>query len=144
MFNKYYKQNATDNETYYLPHLANAAAKLPGVNTKYKKTFGKYGDALLQTPYLSDNSKLYMLDKLASDEDDKSKIRFLKETLPKIKQAEGLHAKYLNEPPDAKFLYELHGVNGGKSKKLRKSKKYGKSKKIRKYGKSKKTRKYKR
>ena len=105
--------------TYYLSNISNTLNKIPYVKDKYRNEVGYFGNKLIETPYLSDDKKLDIIE-MAKPEYS-SKIQFMKKTLPYIKKASEFNNEYLtNKNKETDLQYKLHSniINtGGKTKK---------------------------
>ena len=127
-----YNNNSNDKEdTYYLTDFANTVNKIPYLNDEYNKQVGYWGNKLIQTPYLSDNTKFNIIEKAKPEYAEN--INLAKKVFPTLRYVSNLNNKYLiNKNLDTQNQYNMHSdiINyGGR----RKSRKYRKSKKSRKY-----------
>jgi len=119
--------------TYYMKDIPNVVNKSSFLQEEYDNQTGFFGKKLIENPYLSDQAKLSVIERVKPQY--KNEINLVKKTLPYIKKAENIKQKYFSgSDRDLQEQYQIHrNSDGGKSKKIikRKSKKIikGKSKK---------------
>jgi len=124
MFANNYNNDKED--TYYLTDFSNTINKIPYLNDEYNKQVGYWGNKLIQTPYLSDNTKLNIIEKAKPEYAEN--INFVKKVFPTLRYASNLNNKYLiNKDLNAENQYKMHSdiINyGGRRKYKSKSRKH--------------------
>jgi hypothetical protein len=116
-------------QTHYIENISHILSETPIIKDKYKKDVGFLGDKLLQTPYISDETKLDIISRKYPKY--KENINTLKKVLPKIQKLETIRENLLipkNE--NAKEQYNLYSSNqGGKTRRKRTTKRRTRTKK---------------
>jgi len=115
-----------ENNTYYLKEIPGLVKQNDYLQKEYNNQTGFIGRQLIENPWLSDNTKLNLIE--TAKPQYKKEINFIKSTLPYVKKGYNINKKYFsNYDKDINDQHKLYLNNFGGRKK-RKSKKLKKNK----------------